>query len=965
MLQILRKVFGSVNERKLRPFRPKVARINALEPMYEALSDEALKAKTLEFRQKLDNGASVDDLLPDAFATVREAAKRSLGQRHYDVQLLGGMVLHSGAIAEMRTGEGKTLVATLPVYLNALTRRGVHVVTVNDYLAKRDAEWMGQIYRFLGLSVGCIVHGLDDRQRREQYRADVTYGTNNEFGFDYLRDNMKYQLTDMVQRGHHFVIVDEVDSILVDEARTPLIISGPTEDRTEFYKSINALIPELSPSHYEIDEKHRSCTFTEAGSEHIEEVLQQRGLLEGNLYESTNISIVHHCNQALRAHKLFQRDKDYIVKDHEVILIDEFTGRMMPGRRLSEGLHQAIEAKEDVYIQPENQTLASITFQNYFRLYSKLAGMTGTASTEAAEFQDIYKLDVVEIPTNKDVRRRDDDDEVYRTAREKNLAIIEDIADTHRRGQPLLVGTVSIEKSEQLARMLSDKDIYRDVAAMVRERLKQTPDKETELRADLQARAEHLDKLATRKAPIPHQVLNARYHEQEARIIAQAGTPGAVTIATNMAGRGTDIQLGGNVDFRLNDWLAECEARGEEPSPEEIKAQRWLIEQDIADLKAKALAAGGLYVLGTERHESRRIDNQLRGRTGRQGDPGRSKFYICLEDDLLRIFAADRLDSIMRTLGIKDGEAIVHPWMSKALETSQKRVEQRNFEIRKNLLKYDNVMNDQRKAVFEQRIEFMRADEVDEIVADMRRQCVSDAVVRRLPPKAFAEQWDIAGLSDEIAALTGQTPPFADWAKEEGIGAEEFITRLNGLLDDTAKGRADQLGLDRMRYLEKQILLQAIDTRWREHLSQLDHLRSVIHLRGYAQREPLNEFKSEAFSMFEAMLRDLREDVTRQLMTINLPALHIPSMTPPPALDLGTDLNLLSDNALLALAEAEIDADALRAKSLSVATPVVTGHTDPEWARTPRNAACPCGSGRKYKHCHGEFVASESNERPA
>src|SRR5262245_58801222 len=711
MLNLAKQIFGSVNERKVRQLRPLVQRINALEPTFEALSDEALRNKTSEYRHRLARAAKIDEILPEAFATVREAAKRTLGQRHYDVQLMGGIFLHQGKIAEMRTGEGKTLVATLPVYLNALESRGVHVVTVNDYLAKRDAEWMGQVYRFLGLSVGVIVHGLYDNERRQAYASDVTYGTNNEFGFDYLRDNMKYSLGEMVQRGHRFAIVDEVDSILIDEARTPLIISGPTEDRSDFYKSVDALIPLLRGEHFEHDEKQRSVVYTELGSERIEEMLVEHGLLQGSLYEPANISIVHHANQALRAHKLFQRDKDYIVKDGEVVLIDEFTGRMMHGRRLSEGLHQAIEAKENVNIQPENQTLASITFQNYFRLYDKLAGMTGTAATEATEFGDIYKLDVVEIPTNRQISRIDDDDEVYRTAAEKYKAILTDVEDTHRRGQPILVGTVSIEKSEYLSGLLKQRGI-------------------------------------------PHQVLNARYHEQEAQIVAQAGVPGAVTIATNMAGRGTDIQLGGNLDMRL------AMAKKGDESPEALAILKKQIGSDIDQKKRAALQAGGLYVLGTERHESRRIDNQLRGRTGRQGDPGKSKFYICLEDDLLRIFAAERLDAIMRGLGIQEGEAIVHPWMNKALETSQRRVEQRNFEIRKNLLRYDDVINDQRKAIFEQRIEFMRTADVAPIVRDMRHDVVEKLVSRHMPEKAYPEQWDIQNLTEDAAELFGLEIPF-------------------------------------------------------------------------------------------------------------------------------------------------------------------------------------------------------------
>ena len=799
MLNLAKQIFGSVNERKVRILRPMVQRINALEGTFEALSDEALRNKTSEYRQRLARGGKIDEVLPEAFATVREASKRVLGMRHFDVQLMGGMFLHDGKIAEMRTGEGKTLVATLPVYLNALEGRGVHVVTVNDYLAKRDSEWMGQLYKFLGLSVGVIVHGLYDNERRQAYAADVTYGTNNEFGFDYLRDNMKYSLGEMVQRGHRFAIVDEVDSILVDEARTPLIISGPTEDRSEFYKSMDALIPLLRPEHYEHDEKQRSITYTEEGSERIEEMLVERGLLQGSMYEPSNISIVHHANQALRAHKLFQRDKDYIVKDGEVVLIDEFTGRMMHGRRLSEGLHQAIEAKELVSIQPENQTLASITFQNYFRLYDKLSGMTGTAATEAQEFGDIYKLDVVEIPTNKPIMRADDDDEVYRTAAEKYKAIITDIEETHRKRQPVLVGTVSIEKSEYLSSLL-------------------------------------------KQHGIPHQVLNARYHEQEATIVAQAGVPGAVTIATNMAGRGTDIQLGGNLDMRLKAAL-----KGDE-TPDQVAVLRRQIGSDIEAQKRIALDAGGLYVLGTERHESRRIDNQLRGRTGRQGDPGKSKFYICLEDDLLRIFAAERLDAIMRGLGIQEGEAIVHPWMNKALETSQRRVEQRNFEIRKNLLRYDDVINDQRKAIFEQRIEFMRTADVAPIIRDMRHDVAEKLVWRHMPEKAYPEQWNVPELMIEADEIFGASIPFDRWAAEEGIAQQEIVDRVIREVDQAYAQKAAMLGAERLRAVEKQVLLSVVDMRWREHLSLLDHLRSVIHLRGYAQRDPLNEFKTEAFT---------------------------------------------------------------------------------------------------------------------
>jgi preprotein translocase subunit SecA len=900
MLNLAKQIFGSVNERKTRLLRPMVQRINALEPTFEALSDEALRNKTSEYRHRLARGAKIDDVLPEAFATVREAAKRTLGQRHYDVQLMGGIFLHQGKIAEMRTGEGKTLVATLPTYLNALESRGVHVITVNDYLAKRDSEWMGQVYRFLGLSVGVIVHGLYDNERRQAYAADVTYGTNNEFGFDYLRDNMKYSLGEMVQRGHRFAIVDEVDSILIDEARTPLIISGPTEDRSEFYKSIDTLIPLLREEHYEHDEKQRSVVYTEAGSERIEEMLTERGLLQGSLYEPANISSVHHANQALRAHKLFMRDKDYIVKDGEVVLIDEFTGRMMHGRRLSEGLHQAIEAKEGVQVQPENQTLASITFQNYFRLYDKLGGMTGTASTEASEFADIYRLDVVEIPTNKPVKRHDDDDEVYRTAKEKYKAVIADIEETHRKQQPVLVGTVSIEKSETLSTLLKQRGI-------------------------------------------PHQVLNARYHEQEAQIVAQAGVPGAVTIATNMAGRGTDIQLGGNIDMRMKSAL-----KGDE-TPDQIAALKRQITVDVEQKKRVALEAGGLYVLGTERHESRRIDNQLRGRTGRQGDPGKSKFYICLEDDLLRIFAADRLDAIMRGLGIQEGEAIVHPWMNKALETSQKRVEQRNFEIRKNLLKYDDVINDQRKAIFEQRIEFMRTADVAPIVKDMRHDVVEKLVWRHMPEKAYPEQWNTPELIVEAEEIFGFKSPVDAWANEEGIAQQEIIERLTRDVDQAYAQKAAMLGPERLRAVEKQVLLSVVDMRWREHLSFLDHLRSVIHLRGYAQRDPLNEFKTEAFTLFERMLLDLRTTITRMLLRLQIGQAE--EQLPKPQLPAQTfEIHQNPDTGENEMARRD-DAPPLAPDDFD-------RHNPSTWGKVSRNAPCPCGSGKKFKYCHGQEAAT-------
>src|SRR5262245_34235113 len=733
------KVFGSSNDRKLKKYGPIVEKINALEAETKALSDEALRARTDEFRARLRDGAELDDLIPEAFATVREAAIRALGQRHFDVQLIGGMVLHEGRIAEMKTGEGKTLVATLPVYLNALTGRGVHVVTVNDYLAKRDAAWMGAIYKFLGLSVGCIVHELSDQQRREQYACDVTYGTNNEFGFDYLRDNMKYASSEMVQRGHVFAIVDEVDSILIDEARTPLIISGPLDDRSELYNTIDTFIPKLDPEDYEVDEKVRSASFTEAGNEKLEGILREAGLLKGDsLYDVENVTVVHHINQALRAHRLFQRDKDYIVRDGEVVIIDEFTGRMMPGRRYSEGLHQALEAKEHVQIQPENQTLASITFQNYFRMYDKLAGMTGTASTEAEEFANIYGLEVVEVPTNLPVVRKDEDDEVYRTVEEKYKAIITEIRESHAKGQPILVGTTSIEKSELLADRLRKEGVKN------------------------------------------FRVLNARYHEQEAYIVAQAGVPGAITIATNMAGRGTDIQLGGNPDMRIQQELAEM------PAGPEREEREKSIRADVQRLKEKALAAGGLYVLATERHESRRIDNQLRGRSGRQGDPGRSKFYLSIQDDLMRIFGSDRMDGMLQKLGLKEDEAIIHPWINKALEKAQKKVEARNFDIRKNLLKYDDVMNDQRKVIFEQRIELMDAESLSETVSEMREEVIDDLVAKHIPENAYAEQWDAVGLKEAVRQNLNLDLPVEEWAKEEGIAEEEIRARLVELSNNEA-----------------------------------------------------------------------------------------------------------------------------------------------------------------------------------
>jgi len=846
---IARKLFGSSNERRIKSYLPRVAAINALEQDLEKLSDEELRARTEAFKQQVAAGTSLDDLLVEAFATCREGAKRTLGQRHFDVQLIGGMILHEGRISEMKTGEGKTLVATLAVYLNALAGRGVHVVTVNDYLAKRDAEWMGQIYNFLGLKVGVIVHGLDDEQRKIAYDADVTYGTNNELGFDYLRDNMKYRLEDMVQRGHIYAIVDEVDSILVDEARTPLIISGPLDDRSEFYNTIDTYIPRLEKSDYEVDEKQRTVTLTEAGMEKMEQMLRTDGLLKGSsLYDVENVSTVHHVNQALRAHKLFHRDKDYIVRNGEVVIIDEFTGRMMPGRRYSEGLHQALEAKERQPIQPENQTLASITFQNYFRMYEKLAGMTGTALTEADEFIDIYNLEVIEVPTNQPMIRLDEDDEVYRTAAEKYRSILALIEECKTRGQPVLVGTTSIEKSEQLAEMLRQKGWeqhdFSDPNAFA---------------------ALYSGDDGASKAKV-FAILNARYHEQEAYIIGQAGVPGAITIATNMAGRGTDIQLGGNAEMRIRHELADVEdarARERDPRAEEIRAQ-------VARLKEKALAAGGLFVLGTERHESRRIDNQLRGRSGRQGDPGRSKFFLSLEDDLMRIFGTDKLDTMLKRLGLKENEAIVHSWINKALEKAQQKVEARNFDIRKNLLKFDNVMNDQRKVIFEQRVEWMRDEAVNEIIADMRHAAVDDLVAKHVPENAYPEQWDVQGLDRDVRGILTLALPLAEWAKEDGITAAEIRDRVTRVADRWMAGKDERFGTAAIRHMQKLIVLHALDEFWREHLAMLDDLRRAVGWRGYARRQPLSEYRTEAFHLFELMLRRLRTVVTALSMRVGI-----------------------------------------------------------------------------------------------
>ena len=930
---IARKLFGSSNERRIKGYLPRVAQINALEKELAGLSDEALRARTETFKQQVAEGTSLDDILVPAFATCREAAKRTLGQRHFDVQLIGGMILHEGRIAEMKTGEGKTLVATLPVYLNALGGRGVHVVTVNDYLAKRDSEWMGQIYNFLGLKVGVIVHGLDDEQRKAAYDADVTYGTNNELGFDYLRDNMKYRLEDMVQRGHIYAIVDEVDSILIDEARTPLIISGPLDDRSEFYNTIDAYIPRLEKGDYEVDEKQRTVTLTEAGMEKMEQTLRANDLLKGDsLYDVENVSTVHHVNQALRAHKLFQRDKDYIVRNGEVVIIDEFTGRMMPGRRYSEGLHQALEAKERQPVQPENQTLASITFQNYFRMYEKLAGMTGTALTEADEFLDIYNLEVLEVPTNQSMVRIDDDDEVYRTAAEKYRAILNLIDECKERAQPVLVGTTSIEKSEQLAEMLRqqgwEQHDFADPNAFA---------------------ALYSGDDGASKAKV-FAILNARYHEQEAYIIGQAGVPGAVTIATNMAGRGTDIQLGGNADMRIRQELAEIEdarAREHDPRAEEIRTQ-------VARLKEKALVAGGLFVLGTERHESRRIDNQLRGRSGRQGDPGHSKFFLSLEDDLMRIFGTDKLDTMLQRLGLKENEAIVHSWINKALEKAQQKVEARNFDIRKNLLKFDNVMNDQRKVIFDQRVEWMKDEAVNEIVADMRHAAIEDLVSKHVPENAYPEQWDTKGLREELKRILELDLPVDEWAKEEGIADEELLSRLDRHADEHMASKAGQWGADVMRYVEKSILLQTLDHLWREHLVMLEHLRQVIGLRGYGQRDPLNEYKAEAFNLFEGMSTSLREAVTSQLMRVEVRTAPPEEQASLPYME-AHKIDPSTGEDELALARA--GAETLVRHGITAAAAVERNPNDPtSWGKVGRNEACPCGSGKKYKHCHGRFA---------
>lgn len=975
LLDVAKKIFGSSNERRLKPMMKTVEKINALEDEIAALTDEQLIGKTQEFRQRYKDGESLDDLLVEAFATVREGAKRALGLRPYDVQLVGGIVLHQGNISEMKTGEGKTLVATLPAYLNSLTGNGVHIVTVNDYLAKRDAEWMGRVFEKVGLRTGVIVNELSDPERREQYAADITYATNNELGFDYLRDNMKSSLEEMVQRGHHYAIVDEVDSILIDEARTPLIISGPTEDKSDLYLTIDKFIPQLTEEDYELDEKQKQVTLTDEGNEHIEKLLMEAGLLKGDsLYEAENVSVVHHVQNALKAHINQKRDKDYIVKNNKVVIIDEFTGRMMEGRRWSDGLHQAVEAKEGVDIQPENVTLASITFQNYFRLYKKLSGMTGTALTEESEFADIYKLNVFEIPTNRPIARADQDDELYITVDEKYKAIARQIADCHDRGQPLLVGTASIEKSELISELLTSKKFFRELAKDTEKYLAEfKPGKHDDEIAEVKRQIALFEELAKRKEPVPHNVLNARFHEQEAEIIAQAGVPGAVTIATNMAGRGTDIQLGGSVDLELMKQLEEGD------SEETIARKRAEIEKRIAEQKQKALDAGGLYVLATERHESRRIDNQLRGRSGRQGDPGTTKFFLSLQDDLMRIFGTG-MENMLKRFGIKEDESIEHPWFTKAVENAQRKIETRNFDIRKNVLKYDDVINDQRKTIFEERIDFMSSKSVEDTIRDMRQEVIEDIVETHIPPKSYVERWDVEGLHTKIEEVFGRAFPVKEWAAEEGVADTEITERLTEAVDAYASQRAVDLngkarnrGLkdpdNFIRRVEKSVLLSTLDRNWREHIQMIDHLRSIVGLRSMGQRDPLNEFKTESFALFEALITGLRQDVVRELMHIDLP-----------------DEDNDAERMLRELAaRRQLDQSKLQATHIDATTGENdAAHGNPDapqrsygrsarvstlqarqaaeeinpndpatWGRVRRNDPCPCGSGRKFKHCHG------------
>ena len=906
--KIARTLFGSANDRFVKKQMKVVDKINSLEPDFVKLSDDELKAKTDEFRTRIKNGETLDELLPEAFAAVREAAKRTLGQRHYDVQLVGGIVLHKGMIAEMKTGEGKTLVATLAAYLNALEGKGVHIVTVNDYLAKRDAEWMGQVYRFLGLTVDYIVHGKDDNQRREAYNSDIIYGTNNELGFDYLRDNMKFNLEERVQREFNFAIVDEVDSILIDEARTPLIISGAAEDSSERYISVNKIIPQLVPADYEKDEKARTVTLTEVGMTHVEQLLKQVGLItEGGLYDIGNVSLVHHVNQALRAHKMFTRDVDYIVKDGKVVIVDEFTGRIMEGRRYSDGLHQALEAKEGVAIQSENQTLASITFQNYFRLYPKLSGMTGTAMTEEAEFADIYGLSCVEIPTNKPVVRVDEHDEIYRTEKEKYQAIINTILDCHRRGQPVLVGTTSVEKSEVVADLLS----------------KAAPN-------------------------VRFEVLNARHHEREAAIVAQAGVAGAITIATNMAGRGTDIQLGGNLDMRLKSVLT-----GEE-TPEEIEKIKTKLKAEIEADKQKVLAAGGLYILGTERHESRRIDNQLRGRSGRQGDPGTSKFFLSLQDDLMRIFGSERMSAVLQKLGLPEGEALVHPWISKALEKAQQKVEERNFDIRKNLLKYDNVMNEQRKVIYAQRRELMETDDVSDTVKDMRQEYLTSVIAGFVPYGSTPEEWRTEELKQELAKITGFVLPVTNWANEPEIDSDTMTQKILDEVEKRLVEKNNGVPTEIVKMVEKSILLQVLDQLWKEHIATLDMMRHTIVLRAYGQKDPLNEYKREAFNMFSALLDALKEKVTIVVCRTIIRSNAEESMHRAEQRQQNVKMEAVHEQP-----QSLVGGNAPEAEAPAKPEPVRNApfnKNDPStWGRVSRNDPCPCGSGKKYKHCHGRI----------
>ncbi|MBL4627987.1 MAG: preprotein translocase subunit SecA [Roseicyclus sp.] len=902
---LAKKVFGSPNDRLVKTVRPIVDQINALEPEFEALDDAGIVAKTAELRNRAQNGEALDKLLPEAFANCREAARRALGLRAFDVQLIGGIFLHRGCIAEMKTGEGKTLVATFPAYLNALKGEGVHVVTVNDYLAKRDSEWMGQVFTALGMTTGVIYPRQPDAEKKQAYGADITYATNNELGFDYLRDNMRGSIAEMAQRGHNFAIVDEVDSILIDEARTPLIISGPTQDRSDLYLSIDKIIPLVREEHYTLDEKTRAATFTDEGNDFLEETLSAEGILpEGqSLYDPESTTIVHHVTNALRAHKVFHKDKEYIVRNDEVVLVDEFTGRMMAGRRLSEGLHQAIEAKEGCKIQPENVTLASVTFQNYFRLYDTLCGMTGTASTEAEEFDSIYGLGVVEVPTNRDIVRIDEDDAVYRTGTEKYAAIVETIAEAHAKGQPVLVGTTSIEKSEMLGELLT-------------------------------------------KAGLPHSILNARQHEQEAKIVADAGKLGTVTIATNMAGRGTDIKLGGNVEFTIMEAIAADPDGDHQAIRDRIEAEHVAEEKAVKE-------AGGLYVLATERHESRRIDNQLRGRSGRQGDPGKSSFFLSLEDDLMRIFGSDRLDKMLNTLGMKEGEAIVHPWVNKSLERAQAKVEGRNFDIRKQLLKFDDVMNDQRQVVFGQRRDIMGAEDIAEVVKDMRHQVIEDMIDIHMPPKSYADQWDVLGLQADAKKMLGVDLPIESWASEDGVDQEVASERLERAADEYMASKAAKFGPDQMRTIEKQVLLQTIDLKWQEHLLTLEHLRSVVGIRGYAQRDPLNEYKTESFQLFETMLDTLRADVTEKLSRIQ-------PMTPEQQEAMLAQLKQQQEAARQQMAAAGAASGA--ATGADAAAPAENAapgfvEDDPKtWGNPGRNDLCPCGSGNKFKHCHGRLA---------